>query len=148
VIPIHYIPIFASTVYNTLPMSEILRELNEHAIKDGLLLPDDQSLRKDFTPMLGKHLSWREQKAYSFIHGHSEPTTAEELAKELYPDYFKVNLGHHAIENIYSLVRLRLKKKLGETAIISRGNSGYLSRRTLIMSDVEENTKRSAPSRN
>ena len=118
-----------------------LRELNEQAIKDGLLLPDGQSHRKDFTPMLGKRLSCREQKVYSLIHGHSEPTTVEELAKELYPDYFKINLGHHAIENIHNLVSLCLKKKLGETAIISRRKSGYLSRRSLIVLDVEENMK-------
>lgn len=128
-------------------MVETLRELNEQAIKDGYLLPDDQSYRKDLSQLLGKPLSYREQRAYLTILRHSEPITAEELAREIYPDYFRVDQEYCAIENTWNLISTHLKKKLGETAIISRGHSCYLSRRSLITSDVEQNLKKSVPTR-
>ena len=122
-------------------MTETLKELNQQAIRDGLLLPDGQPQRKDFNPILGKPLSFREQKAYSLIHNRCRPTTTEELAREMYPDYFKAGLGYQAKEAIWNLINERLKKKLGEMAIISYRRIGYLSRRSLIMSDVEERHK-------
>jgi hypothetical protein len=122
-------------------MKETLKELNMQAIENGLLLPDNLSHRKDFSLLLGKPLSYREYRTYLLIDRHSGPITSEELAREIYPEYFKVRLENQAKNNIYTLIHGHIKKKLGETSIISQGQLGYISRRSLITPSVEKSSK-------
>ncbi len=125
-------------VYNTPIMVETLRELNRQAIVEGLLLPGGQSFRDDYNPILGESLSPREETAYSLIHKSPRPVTTIELVDKMYPDYIKAGLKYNAKSIIWTLISDRLKKKLGETAIISYDYFGYLSRRSMIMRNVEE----------
>ena len=112
-------------------MPETLKELNDQAIKDGLLLPDDLSHRKDFSRELGKPLCQSEERLYRFISELTPqgPVPIKVLIEKFYSQDDEIFDNDRMA--VYQLVA-RVKEKLGETAIINKHNLGYLSRRTLI----------------
>ena len=112
-------------------MIETLKELNQQAIRDGLLLPDGQSDRKDFSFELGKPLSLLEERFYRFICELTPqgPVPIKVLIEKFYSQDDEIFDNDRMA--VYQLVA-RVKEKLGETAIINKRDLGYLSRRTLI----------------
>lgn len=130
-LPMTYAPQFALIVYNTSSMPETLRELNKQAVKDGLLLPAGQSLRKDYSQKLGKPLSPLEYRLYEFISELTPqgPVSARVLIKEFYSQCDGILDSDRSA--LFNLIE-RVREKLGTNAIINRRGLGYLSRRTLI----------------
>ena len=122
---------FCLIVYNTLLMAETLKELNDQAIKGGLLLPDGQSSRKDFSWELGKPLCPLEKRFYRFISKLTPqgPVPIKVLIEKFYSQDDEI--FDNDKQAVYQLAA-RVKKKLGETAIINKHGLGYLSRRILI----------------
>ena len=123
-------------------MTETLRELNEEAIKDGLLLPDGRSYRKDFSDKLGQDLTGTEDRGYRVIHELTKkvlkeiiPTGVNEIFKNTYMAGELYQVTEDDIETMKVLV-MRIRKKLGETAI-ETGRNDYRSRRKVIELAVE-----------
>lgn len=151
-LPMTYAPQCTSIVYNTLLMTETLRELNEEAIKDGLLLPDDLSYRIDFSHKLGQDLTPTEDRVYRIIHELTKkgvegfvPAGVDEIYKNIY----MIGESDQIIECDFRTVEVfigRIRKKLGETAIENIHvhedyHCGYRSRRKVIELAVESSVK-------
>lgn len=112
-------------------MIETLKELNDKAIEDGLLLRDGESLRKDYSCKLGKPLSSLEDRCYRFIGELSMdgPVSTDVLIDKF---YLKItNMLEVDRAPVDQLIQ-KIRKKMGETTIINKPGLGYLSRRTSI----------------
>ena len=149
-LPTTYAPQFTSTVYNTLPMRETLRELNEQAIKDGFLLPDGLSCREDFSDKLGQDLTSTENRIYRIIHDLTKidimgivPVNVEKIFKSICMPMASYQVTDYDIEAAEVLVS-SVRKKLGKMAIESIQGFGnhhceYRSRRKAIELAVKSN---------
>ncbi|MCX6703933.1 MAG: hypothetical protein NTZ07_00620 [Candidatus Woesebacteria bacterium] len=135
-------------------MHETLKRLNEQAIKDGLLLPDDSSYRKDFSIKLGQDLLPIENRVYRIIHDLTKtditgiiPVSVGEIFKSVYnPEAsYQITICD---KEIVQIALCKVRKKLGKMAIENiqdRGNHdcGYYSRRKAIELAVKSNFRKS-----
>lgn len=114
-----------------------LEELNKNAVKDGLLLTGDLSFRKDYSSLLGRPLSSLEDRLYRYI-GELSVNGIVSTSVLIDKFYFKINNKLEDNRGPVNSLIVRLRKKLGETAIINIYGSGYISRRTLIETDCRD----------
>ncbi|AKM83280.1 MAG: hypothetical protein UR17_C0001G0490 [Candidatus Woesebacteria bacterium GW2011_GWF1_31_35] len=108
-----------------------LGELNKKAVKDGLLLINGLSFRKDYSQLLGKPLSSLEDRFYRYL---GELSTNGYVSAHVLVDKFYFLEGYELEDNRAGVDALvsRIRKKMGETTIITKQDLGYLSRRTSI----------------
>lgn len=120
-------------------MVETLKELNEQAIKDRLLLPDGGSYRKNFSHKLGQELTSTEDRGYRIIHELTKKGVAGIVpagVDEIFKNTYMVGESYQVTERDANTVEVlvnRIREKLGKTAIeCAWGNNGYRSRRKVI----------------
>lgn len=122
-------------------MSGTLREINQQAIQEGLILPPGQTSRtekeNDYTGSLGMELTSTERRCYLAIVNNilNGPVTVETIYKTL----FHVMNNNKVTANDRNLILVtisRIRSKLGDTEIITLPTLGYQSRRALIESSV------------
>ena len=113
-------------------MNEILQQLNQKAVEDGLMLADGRSDREDFSPLLGTPLSVHEEECYGIIVQETPrgPVSTENIYKTLFdkPESYKLSRNDQAL--IWVLVA-RLRNKMGHEELIGKPGLGYQSRRIL-----------------
>lgn len=108
-----------------------LTKLNDEAIRDGLLLPNGLSLRKDYSCKLGKPLSSQEYRFYRYIceSGVTGCVSVDTFKNSFYLQDEKLSQYNEGI--IFKTVS-RIRDKLGRSAIIYKPGLGYLSSRVSI----------------
>ena len=131
-------------------MVETLNELNKQTIKDGFLLSDGQSLRKDFSEKLGQDLTVSENHIYCVIHNLTKiditgiiPASVGEIYMSNRNPRTSSQVTNCDIHTIEALVH-RIREKLGEMAIknthsLGKCHCGYFSRTRAIDLMIESN---------
>ena len=106
---------------------------------EKMIQPSD--IRDDVSYQLGERLTARENRVYLFLlnqGGNYTPTGA------LYDHFWSVpglEVAPSTKVDFVSVPISKIRKKLGETSIITKWGSGYVTRRGLILSKVASNPK-------